>query len=183
MIRAGLPLLLALAVLAAAPSPCGKERWAVKVGRDAGAGKIELHAPLETTIAGMRAWSAPSTLGPDRVAPHETSQYSLSATLSGYKLEADRDIHLVLSDSLGATVIAEIPAPACASGSPWQSRIAAARASFLRRFRVSEKYRREKVPVRIEGIGFFDFIHGQTGVAPNGIEIHPVLAVAFPGAR
>jgi hypothetical protein len=28
----------------------------------------------------------------------------------------------------------------------------------------------------ITGVGFFDEIHGQTGVAPNGIELHPVLA-------
>ena len=28
----------------------------------------------------------------------------------------------------------------------------------------------------VTGVGFFDFIHGQTGVAPNGIELHPVLA-------
>jgi hypothetical protein len=27
----------------------------------------------------------------------------------------------------------------------------------------------------IRSIGFFDFLHGQTGVAPNGIELHPVL--------
>jgi len=28
----------------------------------------------------------------------------------------------------------------------------------------------------ITGVGFFDFDHGQTGVAPNAIELHPVLA-------
>jgi hypothetical protein len=28
----------------------------------------------------------------------------------------------------------------------------------------------------VTGVAFFDFIHGQTGVAPNGIELHPVLA-------
>jgi len=27
----------------------------------------------------------------------------------------------------------------------------------------------------IRGIGFFDLKHGQTGVAPNGIELHPAL--------
>jgi hypothetical protein len=27
----------------------------------------------------------------------------------------------------------------------------------------------------VTGVGFFDVIHGQTGVAPNGIELHPVL--------
>jgi len=33
--------------------------------------------------------------------------------------------------------------------------------------------------VKINGCGFFDFLHGQTGVAPNGIEIHPVLDIQF----
>jgi hypothetical protein len=28
------------------------------------------------------------------------------------------------------------------------------------------------------GVAFFDFLHGQTGVAPNGIELHPVLGFA-----
>lgn len=28
----------------------------------------------------------------------------------------------------------------------------------------------------LTGVGFFDFLHGQTGVAPNGIELHPVMA-------
>src|SRR5207253_3052340 len=28
----------------------------------------------------------------------------------------------------------------------------------------------------VVGVGFFDFDHGQRGVAPNAIELHPVLA-------
>ena len=28
----------------------------------------------------------------------------------------------------------------------------------------------------LTGVGFFDVIHGQTGVAPNGIELHPILS-------
>jgi hypothetical protein len=31
----------------------------------------------------------------------------------------------------------------------------------------------------VRGVGFFDKIHGQTGVARNGIELHPVLSIAF----
>jgi hypothetical protein len=27
----------------------------------------------------------------------------------------------------------------------------------------------------VTGVGFFDAMHGQAGVAPNGIELHPVL--------
>jgi hypothetical protein len=30
--------------------------------------------------------------------------------------------------------------------------------------------------VTITGVGFWDILHGQTGVAPNGIELHPVLS-------
>jgi hypothetical protein len=35
------------------------------------------------------------------------------------------------------------------------------------------------VPATLTGVGFFDFIHGQTGVAPNGFELHPVLSICF----
>ena len=38
----------------------------------------------------------------------------------------------------------------------------------------------EPVPpltVVVTGVGFFDFLHGQAGAAPNGIELHPVLKV------
>jgi hypothetical protein len=29
---------------------------------------------------------------------------------------------------------------------------------------------------QVTGVAFFDFKHGQTGVAPNAIELHPILA-------
>jgi hypothetical protein len=31
---------------------------------------------------------------------------------------------------------------------------------------------------RVVGVAFFDYNHGQTGVAPNAIELHPVLGFA-----
>ena len=33
--------------------------------------------------------------------------------------------------------------------------------------------------VRVTGVGFFDFAHGQRGAAPNEIELHPVLEIEF----
>jgi hypothetical protein len=40
-----------------------------------------------------------------------------------------------------------------------------------------------KVPAtaaEVVGVGFFDRVHGQTGVASsNGIELHPILAITF----
>jgi hypothetical protein len=35
------------------------------------------------------------------------------------------------------------------------------------------------VPVQVTGVAMFDFLHGQTGVAPNGIELHPILDIVF----
>jgi hypothetical protein len=37
------------------------------------------------------------------------------------------------------------------------------------------------VPVTLTGLGFFDFAHGQRGVAPNAIELHPVISIVFNG--
>ena len=31
---------------------------------------------------------------------------------------------------------------------------------------------------RVVGVAFWDFKHGQTGVAPNAIELHPILGFA-----
>jgi len=35
----------------------------------------------------------------------------------------------------------------------------------------------------ITGVGFVDFSHGQRGVAPNGIELHPVLSFSTRRCR
>jgi len=37
--------------------------------------------------------------------------------------------------------------------------------------------------VTLQGLGFFDFAHGQDGVAPNAIELHPVISIEFHGAE
>jgi hypothetical protein len=66
-------------------------------------------------------------------------------------------------------MIAEIPASACTAGTGHE-----------------EQYRRGRTIVRttplgseieLVGVGFFDFIHDQSGGARNGIELHPVLRV------
>jgi len=36
----------------------------------------------------------------------------------------------------------------------------------------------QRPAARVTGVAFFDFLHGQTGVAPNGIELDPVLGFA-----
>ena len=129
----------------------------------------------------MRAWPAPSIVPPrNRISPYETTIWVLDATLVKYKLEDDSDYHLVLTDAHGNTIIAEIASPACASGSRFAAGIANARAQFNASFSPTVGgFQSANVPVRISGVGMFDFLHGQTGVAPNGIELHPVIDFSY----
>jgi hypothetical protein len=160
---------------------CGVERWSVKTGTDADAGSITLQSTTQTTIASLDAIPAPSNLpAGNRVKPTETTVYQLHVTLTQYKLEADSDYHLVLSDGAGHTMIGEIPDPACVgSGSPLLSSIQKARSEFDAKYTATGSFKTANVPVTITGVGFFDFNHGQTGVAPNAIELHSVLDLQF----
>jgi hypothetical protein len=160
---------------------CGVERWSVKTGTDADVGKINLASSSSNTIATMRGWPAPNPIpSNNRVSPYETTVWVLNATLTQYKLEDDSDYHLVLSDASGNTLIAEIPLPACVgSSSPFLSKITSARNTFNSRYTPTGSFQTANIPVQITGVGMFDFLHGQTGVAPNGIEIHPVLSIVF----
>ena len=160
---------------------CGVERWSVKTGTDADAGAINLQSTTPTTVAALDAIPAPSSLpANNRVTPTETTVYRLQATLTEYKLEADSDYHLVLNDSSGHTMIAEIPDPACVgAGSPLLSSVTSARGEFDAKYSPTGSFKTANTAVTVTGVGFFDFAHGQTGVAPNAIELHSVLDIQF----
>ena len=179
--------LLAVAVLVPASlwAQCGVERWSVKTGTDPDASKVNLNASSTTTIATMRAIPAPSPIpANNRVAPTETTVWVMNVTLVEYKLESDSDYHLVIKDSAGNTMIAEIPSPTCVgAGSPFFSGIQNARNEFNAKFTATTSFQTANIPVQLKGVGMFDFLHGQTGVAPNGIELHPLLDINFnPGS-
>lgn len=160
---------------------CGVERWSVKTGTDADAGLINLQSTTSTTIASLAALPTPASLpSNNRIIPTETTVFQLHATLTEYKLEADSDYHLVLGDGSGHTMIAEIPDPACVgSASPLLTSIQKARSEFDAKYTPTGTFQTANVAVTVTGVGFFDFLHGQTGVAPNGIELHAVLDVQF----
>src|SRR5215467_13339996 len=163
---------------------CGVERWSVKTGTDPDAGLVNLNSSTSTTVESLRGRTAPSPIpANNRVAPTETTQWVISGTLMQYKLESDSDYHLVIAGTSGNTMIVEIPSPTCVgSGSPFFAGIQNARAKFDARFTATTSFQTANVAVQIKGVGMFDFLHGQTGVAPNGIELHPVLDITFGGA-
>src|ERR1700682_944344 len=160
---------------------CGVERWPVKTGTDADVALVNLSSTTSTTIANLVALTAPSTLPQNnRVQPTETTVFVINATATLYKLETDSDYHVVIQDASGNTMIVEIPSPSCVgTGSPFAASISTARSEFNARFTPTTSFQTANIPVQVKGVGFFDFLHGQTGVAPNGIELHPVLDIIF----
>jgi hypothetical protein len=165
---------------------CGVERWSVKTGTDPDAGKVNLNASTSTTISAMRALTAPNPIpANNRVSPTETTVWVINATLTQFKLENDSDYHLVISDTSGNTMITEIPSPTCVgAGSPFLAGIQNSRAKFDAQFTATTSFQTANIPVQIVGVGMFDFLHGQTGVAPNGIEVHPSwISSSIPARR
>lgn len=161
-------------------SVCGVERWAIKTGTDDDAKDIDLANILPLTIGDMRSWTPPLSLSQVSRAEEEKAAYIVSAMLTLYKKEEDSDYHLVLADTLGKTIIAEIPCPSCVDpSSPFAAMILATRTRFNARLVATGTFQSASLPVRVLGIGFFDFDHGQTGAAPNQIELHPVLDITF----
>jgi hypothetical protein len=173
-----------MALSSAAIAQCDSQRWPVKTGTDKEAALVQLSAaPTRTTIAALAGLRRPGSLpSTGRVQPTETTVWMVTATLAGFKMEADLDYHLVLKDDKGRMLLAEIPSPGCVgSDSPFASRIATVRALFDAKYRATSALQTVRVPVRVTGVGFFDTQHDRRprGAAPNEIELHPVLALVF----
>jgi hypothetical protein len=164
---------------------CGVERWLVKTGMDPDVRKVSTSHVVPTTIGQLRNLRPPAVLPPrTRIRPVETTVYALDGTLVRYKEETDSDVHIVIADAAGKTMIVEIPDAAdCIAGtSPFRGTILQLRTAFDSRFQPNKRaWQRPGLHVHVVGVGFFDFLHGQSGVAPNGIELHPVLAMTWPG--
>lgn len=172
--------IFAIFVPVQASAQCSGERWPVKVGTDLDASTVNLTSPTATTIANLVAIATPKTLQDNKRQAAEKKLYVINATLKKYALMYDLDYHMVIADAAGHTMIAEIPSPSCVTaGSPFAAGIAHARAQFDAIFTATDTFQSVDVPVRITGVGFFDYLEGQSGQAPNGIELHPIIDITF----
>jgi hypothetical protein len=159
---------------------CGAERWAVKTGTDPDASLVNM-TPVPKLITDLTSLPAPAgisggTYDDSRVAPTEEQVVVLTnVAVTEIKSESDNDYHLVLNDGSGHTMIGEVPCPGCVgSTSPFSCFITRARGEVdVIGTTTSTNY------ATIIGIPFFDYAHGQTGVAPNAIELHPILSICF----
>ena len=172
---------------------CGVELWPIKTLTDPNAAQVQLDPVLPTSIAAVNALQVPADVTTREGDNFELHAYQVTAFLIGYKLEADNDWHVVLSDDGSEaqphTMIVEIPNPACAqpplepTTSRVLSQITQARAAFETAFPPAKACFscNLKTQVTVIGVGFYDRLHGQHGVAVNGAELHPVIGFEVGG--
>lgn len=168
---------------------CGTERWHVKTLDDPQATQVN-RTPHPTTVDELIHAGVPAGLNARadniRFAPWELQTVTIRATFVGWKTESDNDFHIVVADMNvpSETMIVEPPSPACSGScqSGYGALFQGARDTLMSclgsppaTFTTSNK----TVVMDITGVPMFDVLHGQTGVAPNGIEIHPILNIAF----
>jgi hypothetical protein len=115
-----------------------------------------------------------------RYAGVEDKTYKVVCHVTIKKSETDNDYHLVLSDGTH-TMIGEIPDPTCsaAASSAFTSQYLAAR-NFVDTYIGPGNISSVSIPqVEVYGVAFVDPPHGQTGAAPNNLELHPILNIKF----
>lgn len=134
---------------------CGAERWTVKTLQD----RPTLLPARTTTVHYLVTRPAPTNLPATRL-PFERHIFTVTAAVVLVRPEADSDLHVVLSSG-NDEMIAEAPSPSCDS-----------RALPLRRRQMTAARSHVQLcaRARVTGVAFFDFDHGQTGVASNAIE-------------
>jgi len=160
---------------------CGTERWKVKSLTDTTVNLVDFD-PTVKTINWLRTRpdSFPNTR---RLVGIETMTFKVRGVVLKFKLEDDRDFHVVIaqSNNHARTMIVEFPNVECSEvcHSQFADLIRQARADFVARFgEPTESFTTLDHPIRVEvvGVGFFDRMHNQTGRAlPSGIELHPVI--------
>lgn len=162
----------------------GVERWTIKVLTDAQAAAVN-YTPVVTTIADLIAIPTPDPPNPNasRIAGIEYQTYSVTCKITIKKNEDDNDFHLVLKDG-NKTLIGEVPDPACyAAGlSVHNSEYVSARNWVNAHIASGNVYNVNLPEVVVTGVAFVDPPHGQTGAAPNNIELHPILDIHFAPA-
>lgn len=176
------------APMAQTATKCGEERWPVKTLSDPKARDVNF-TPHDTSIGRLRNKPDPhTTSSTPRIDGVETTTYRVKARLIEFKREDDHDIHLVISVSSAPskTMIVEFPDTSCngANTSIKKSQMGGARSALIKACGQapgpSSDFADLKGTATVTGVGFFDVKHAtpQTGVAPNNIELHPVLRLS-----
>ncbi len=161
-----------------------KKRWPVKTLSDKDTTLVNFKNIVKSSVHDQRNIKRPDGKLTNRHIT-ETTIYTFDCYIVGFKKELDRDIHVIIKDiNTGETMVAEIPN---------YKDIYIKKTSREKQFKLLRNWFVDNIGkphstfkmfnhpklVTITGVGFWDTVHGQKGMAPNGREIHPILSMKF----
>jgi len=175
-----------IATAPSTPNPglaCGVERWFVKTLADQDAGSVALSAVTPMSIHDLNALAPHCDGGPDRrVYAEEFRVFEIIGRVIYVAHEDDRDYHLAIEDPDDPTsaVVTELADTRCAgaSMSPHLAALRSVEGLFANVLGGSAPSSLVGTTVRIQGVGFYDFDHGQRGRSKNCIELHPIVFIS-----
>lgn len=161
---------------------CGVERWPVKTLSDASASQINLDSVETTTIRDLNLLPTHCSGLPDaRTFAPEFQVFEVMGQITVVRAEEDRDYHIAIADLNNPvyTIVTEIADTACegAIRSPFRQVLAQTRGAFDGIRGGNSLSSLVGSIVRIRGVGFYDFAHGQTGRSQNCLELHPIVSI------
>lgn len=179
-------LLCLIARTVSAFAQCGVERTDVKDLKDPHGLDVLTSRVKTATVAQLTSLAGHTKKellkdGDKRIAPVETAVYEVSAVVVGFKRETDQDFHACAGGNLDDHRVAQIlrigDDDIVSTERQTYGELQQQFDSDFGHVTAAFKKLPKPVPVTVRGVGFFDFVHGQTGAAKNGFELHPVLSM------
>ncbi len=158
---------------------CGHELWDLKTLSDPRLNLIYAR-PRLTSIIAINARQMPRRTPTLRSRGYERHVWRLVAQITNFKLARNGDILLVLFDK-SDYMIAKMPAAECVPSTA-RYRRATINTRHLFESRCGTATRRWQdlgAVVDLQGVGFWNFPHGQRGHARNYAELHPLTRIRF----
>jgi len=161
---------------------CGEERWPVKTLSDPDASRVNLSNVQVTTIKALNQFATHCATLPDaRAYAEEFQVYEVVGRIIASSPESDLDYHIAVADMDDPTytIVTETPDPNCDGvvNSPYRQALIQARSAFDALVAGRPISALVGTVVRIRGVGFYDFAHGQTGRSQSCIELHPIFGI------
>lgn len=167
------------------------KRWKVSWAVDDDAAKMT-STPKPTTIEKLVQFKRPSVLPKEgspaehyrthRIKPIETTVWQIRGTIVNVAAEHDGDYRLTIADEKGRKIIGVMPDPALAPiRGRFSDQLDAARAIILKKFKPTFEGQDVRIPVILNGLGYFGKMNPEENPSPEGFQLHPVIKVAFPG--
>ena len=155
----------------------------MKTLADPDASSVNISAAIPISIAQLNALPAHCDGGPDRRAyAEEFRVYEIAGRVTYIAHEDDRDYHMALEDTdgSGSTVVTELADTLCAGAvmSPHLATLRSVEGMFSSVLNGRSPSSLVGSVIRVRGVGFYDFNHGQRGRSANCIELHPIVAIS-----